>query len=222
MSLTPRNLIAVQIRRSELSPIGRERQRACFFRTDHLADYLATDLCSRFSRPQRASTPHPGRGTERVAVVSVAPVTQAPSRKPMPASGVHRTVSLGRFVRISQAPRRNPMHYINIRRIVKLCRLPRRPDVTLFSFRRYDKTSGFADYSGAQIEVVDLYGVIAFFRRSDYSGAQTELKSRSKDTAERPIFYLGSLSSLAVRLRDSVDHLSVVRLYGFERAGWNG
>ena len=104
---------------------------------------------------------------EQVAVVTMAPVTQAPTRKSMSVNGIDRTPSLGHLVRITQAPRRNPMQFISIRRPGKRCRLLRRRPVTFLCFRRYAKTSSFADYSGAAAEVINLHGVKAFMRRSD-------------------------------------------------------
>jgi hypothetical protein len=70
--------------------------------------------------------------------------------------------SAGRVVRISQAPKHNSMSFLKIRWIVGPCRLFRRPFVIICQFKRYDKTFGSADYSGAQAEAHDLQLVMAF------------------------------------------------------------
>jgi hypothetical protein len=64
-----------------------------------------------------------------VAVVMLAPIIQAPSRKHIVKNDIWHYSAAGRFVRNSQAPNCNSMWIFNIRLIVNLCRLCRRPSV---------------------------------------------------------------------------------------------
>jgi hypothetical protein len=52
-------------------------------------------------------------------------------------------------MRITQAPSRKRLLVLNMRRNVKPCRLLRRPVVTWWCAKRYDKMSRSVDYSGA-------------------------------------------------------------------------